>query len=159
MCGRTLHSHLEDELMNETKEAKLDTIYPKNCIHILRIDKDAFFLDVSKLVLMDMDNRFEIDNACSVDEALTKMKNKQYDVVVSDYEMPQKNGLQFLSELREQNNKIPFILFTGRRREEIDALNLEDISYFCKMGETETVYSELCQGIVNAVVHAKAILK
>ena len=42
-----------------------------------------------------------------------------YDVVVSDYEMPQKDGLQFLKELREQNNEIPFILFTGKGREEV----------------------------------------
>jgi DNA-binding response OmpR family regulator len=77
-------------------------------------------------MLLDLNSGFEIDWACCVDDGFKKLSIGNYDVVVSDYEMPQKNGLQFLKELREQNNKIPFILFTGKGREEIavKALNL-----------------------------------
>ena len=70
-------------------------------------------------MLMDLESSFDIDNACCVDEAFKKLSTGNYDVVVSDYEMPQKNGLEFLKELREQNNNIPFILFTGKGREEV----------------------------------------
>ncbi len=40
--------------------------------------------------------------------------------------MPGKSGLDFLKELRASGNDIPFILFTGKEREEvaIQALNL-----------------------------------
>ena len=93
---------------------------------------------------MDMGN-FEIDHACCVDEALKKISNGNYDVVISDYEMPQKDGLQFLKELRAQTNEIPFILFTGKGREEvaIKALNLGADAYINKQGDPETVYAEL----------------
>ena len=96
-----------------------------NVISVLHVDDDLSLLEISKQILMDM-GAFKIDHACSVDEAFNKLANENYDVVVSDYEMPTKNGLQFLKELREQKNDIPFILFTGKGREEviINALNL-----------------------------------
>ena len=91
-----------------------------------------------------------------MDEAFKKLLTKQYDVVVSDYEMPQKNGLQFLKELREGKNGLPFILFTGKGREEvaIEALNLGANRYLNKNGNPETVYGELCH-CINEVVRIK----
>ena len=62
-------------------------------------------------------NSLDIDNVRNPDEAFKKWATGHYTVVVSDYEMPQKNGLQFLKELREQKNKVPFTLFTGKGRE------------------------------------------
>ena len=48
--------------------------------------------ELTKLMLLDLDSSFEIDNACCVDEAFRKLAVGHYDVVVSDYEMPQKDG-------------------------------------------------------------------
>ena len=108
---------------------------------ILHVDDDPCILQVSK-DLLEMEDNFEVDSALSVDEAVKKMKAQSYDAVISDYEMPQKNGLQFLKELRQQKNEIPFILFTGKGREEvaINALNLGADGYINKIGDTETVY-------------------
>ena len=94
-------------------------------VHVLHVDDDEMFLDVSKEILQS-DNIFEVTSVLSVDEATNKLADKQYDVVVSDYEMPNKDGLVFLRELREHQNQVPFILFTGKSREEvtIKALNL-----------------------------------
>ena len=88
---------------------------------------------------------FEIDQAGCVDEALKKLSSEHYDIVVSDYGMPQKDGLQFLKELRESKDEIPFILFTGKGREDvaIQALNLGADGYHHKQGSPETVYGEL----------------
>jgi PAS domain S-box-containing protein len=124
----------------------------KSVIHVLHVDDDQSILEIAKLILMDMGN-FEIDHASCVDEAFKKLATGQYDIVISDYEMPQKDGLQFLKELREQKNGIPFVLFTGKGREEvaIKALNLGADGYFTKLGSPETVYGELCHGIRMAV--------
>ena len=80
---------------------------------------------------------------------LTKLAAKTYDLVVSDYEMPHKNGLDFLQELRQNKNLTPFILFTGKGREEIaiKALNLGADGYINKQGNPETVYGELAHAI------------
>jgi DNA-binding NtrC family response regulator len=91
----------------------------KKTIRVLHVDDDASLLEISKLMLLDLDKSFEIDHASSVDEGLSKLTSGCYDVVVSDYDMPLKNGLEFLQELRKQKNQIPFILFTGKGREEV----------------------------------------
>ena len=120
----------------------------KSVIYVLHVDDDPTILEISKIILLEMGN-FAIDHADSVDEAFKKLATGQYDVVISDYEMPQKNGLQFLKELREAKNGIPFILFTGKGREEvaIKALNLGADGYYNKQGNPETVYGELAHGI------------
>ena len=127
-------------------------VLKKSPIHVLHVDDDLTSLDISKQILGDM-GTFKIDSAYSVDEAFDKLANESYDVVISDYEMPLKNGLQFLQCLREQKNDIPFILFTGKGREEIvvKALNLGADRYVNKNGDPATVYFELAHAI-NAVV-------
>ena len=89
-----------------------------------------------------------------------KLQSQRYDVVVSDYEMPHKNGLDFLKELKEQKNPTPFILFTGKGREEVavEALNLGADGYYNKQGNPETVYGELAHGIRLAVTASKTKL-
>ena len=82
----------------------------KSDIRVLHVDDDLCLLETSKLILLD-ENNFEIDNVTSVLEAFKKMGQQNFDAVVSDYEMPVKNGLDFLKELRDQKNDIPFILF------------------------------------------------
>jgi len=125
----------------------------KNVIRVLHVDDDPSLQDITKLMLLDLDSSFEIDSACCVYDAFKKLSTEHYDVVVSDYEMPQKDGLQFLIELRKQNNRIPFILFTGKGREElaIKALNLGADGYHNKQGSPETVYGELAHAIVQLV--------
>jgi PAS domain S-box-containing protein len=96
-----------------------------------------------------MEGNFKVEDAISVDDAFRKMGQQTYDAIISDYEMPQKNGLDFLKELRQQKNEIPFILFTGKGREDVTmtALNLGADGYYDKHGSPETVYGELAYGI------------
>jgi PAS domain S-box-containing protein len=72
--------------------------------------------------------------------------------------MPHKNGLEFLKELREQGKEIPFILFTGKGREEvvIKAFNLGADQYINKHGSPETVYFELADAINKTVERKKS---
>jgi PAS domain S-box-containing protein len=122
----------------------------------LHVDDDPSMLELSKQILVDMGD-FEFDNACCVDEAFKKLATGYYDVIISDYEMPQRDGLDFLRELRKQKNEIPFVLFTGKGREEvaIKALNLGADGYHNKQGSTETVYGELAHNISAIVAHKR----
>ena len=121
-------------------------------IRVLYVDDDLGLLKVTKQCL-EMQAPVQVDIALSVEEAFKKLKNEKFDVIVSDYQMPGKDGLEFLRELREKGSRIPFIMFTGKGREEvaIKALNLGASLYLNKVGETETVYKELSHGITELV--------
>jgi len=124
----------------------------RKTIMVLHVDDDLGFLKVSNQILENT-GRFEVDTATSVEEAREKMEKHTYDIIVSDYQMPEKDGLQFLKELREAGNQIPFIIFTGKGREEvaINALNLGADQYLNKIGGPETVYTELEYAIRKTV--------
>ena len=129
----------------------------KSVIRVLHVDDDLCLLETSKMILCE-ENNFEIDDATSVSEALKKMELQKYDAVISDFEMPVKNGLDFLKELRDQRNDIPFILFTGKGREEVvvEALNLGADRYINKNGSPQTVYCELADAINKSVERKKS---
>ncbi|MBM4400735.1 MAG: PAS domain S-box protein, partial [Crenarchaeota archaeon] len=121
-------------------------------IRVLHVDDDAGFLAVAKQCLEEQ-RQFEVDTALSADEALKKLRDSEYDVVVTDYQMPGKNGLELLRELRQEGNDVPVILFTCKGKEEIaiEALNSGVYRYVGKEGNAEAAYAELKRSICNAV--------
>jgi PAS domain S-box-containing protein len=124
----------------------------KKLIRVLHVDDELGLLKVAKQCL-ELQGPFHVDTPCSVEEALNKLKEEEYDAVVSDYKMPGKDGLEFLETLRKNGNTIPFIMFTGKGREEIaiKALNLGADRYVNKTGDPETVYCELGHAIRTTV--------
>ncbi len=119
-------------------------------LRVLYVDNDDIFLKVSKRIL-EMDGKIKVETATNVYEAFEKLQKFHYDVVVSEYEMPGKNGLKFLEELKKNTQNTPFILFTRNGREvATKALNLGAFKYLNKYADPETVYPELASGIQQA---------
>jgi len=85
----------------------------RRLIRVLHVDDDSNLLRISKQ-FMEMEGPLQVDTALSVEEALEKLEKEKYDIVVSDYQMPEKDGLEFLKTLRSKGNAIPFIMFTGK---------------------------------------------
>ncbi len=126
-------------------------------IRVLHVDDEPGFLKATKQIL-EMQGNISVEMVLSVKEAQVKMQKEVFDVIVSDYQMPDKDALEFIRDLRENGNTIPFIVFTGRGREEVAivALNLGADGYFNKVGDPETVYGELVHGIRHAVEGKRA---
>ena len=122
--------------------------YELNSIRILHVDDEEFFLEASNTLLKkDYLHKFNIDMITfrSVKPALELLKREDVDVIISDYQMPDVDGLEFLSILREANNNTPFIILTGRGREEvvIKALNLGADYYIQKGLDINLLFTEL----------------
>jgi PAS domain S-box-containing protein len=129
----------------------------KKPIRVLHVDDESSLLRIAKQCL-EMQGSFLVDTASSVEEASEKLKKETYDAVVCDYKMPGKDGLEFLKELRQSGNTIPFLIFTGKGREEvaIRALNLGADQYLYKSGDPETVYCELAYAIRRTAERKRA---
>jgi len=125
-------------------------------IKLLLVDDESIHLDLSSEFLSKEDEKFDIDIATSAEEALDLIEEKEYDCIVSDYQMPSIDGLEFLERVRnELDMNIPFILFTGKGREEvaIEALNLGADRYLEKGGDPQSQFKELAHTIKQEVRH------
>jgi|SRR5208337_3927002 len=126
-------------------------------ISVLYVDDDPAFLDLCKLFL-ERTNEFTVITASSVSGALDLLKSNGIQAIVSDYQMPEMDGIGFLKLVRATDNDIPFIMFTGKGREEIAILAFEFGAdfYVQKGGAAKPQFAELMHKIKAAVEHRRA---
>ncbi|MBN1195681.1 MAG: PAS domain S-box protein [Methanomicrobiaceae archaeon] len=126
-------------------------------IRVLYVDDEPALLDIARLFL-EKEGTFAVDTLTSATEALTCIPTEQYDAIISDYLMPDMDGIEFLQQVRRSGNGIPFILFTGRGREEvvIEAINSGADFYIQKGGDPKSQFAELGHKIRQAVKRSRA---
>ncbi len=120
-------------------------------LSILYVDDDPVLRDLTRLFL-ERDGDIRVDVAPDVTSGLHLLCTCGYDAIVSDYEMPLRSGISFLQEIRSNGERIPFILFTGRGREDvaIAALN-SGADFYLQKGGGSCQYTELLHMIRTAV--------
>ncbi|MFA4823520.1 MAG: PAS domain S-box protein [Methanoregula sp.] len=121
-------------------------------LSVLYVDDEPDLLEIGKLFL-EQSGEYSIDTSVSAADALVRLEQKKYDAIVSDYQMPVMNGIKFLQAVRNRGDQIPFIIFTGRGREDviIEALNSGVDFYLQKGGEPKAQFAELINIIRKAV--------
>jgi len=125
----------------------------QNMIKILHVDDEPDFLKLTKDILETGNKKFSVETVTSVEEGLELLRSGKYDVVISDYKMHGLDGLRFLQNLRQSGSQIPFIIFTGKGREEvaIEALNRGANYYLQKGGDIKSLYGTLAHAIKEVV--------
>jgi PAS domain S-box-containing protein len=113
-------------------------------IKILVVDDEP---DICALVKDNLDRTGDIavDTCQSVSEARKALANGHYDAIISDFKMPEEDGITFLKWLRGKNDRIPFIMLTGKGREDvvIEALNNGADAYLIKGDNPGSLFAEL----------------
>lgn len=134
----------------------IDDTEPRG-ITVLYVDDEPVLLEPTKISL-EKKKGFFVDTAGSAKEALEKITARTYDVIVSDYQMPEMDGIQLLRKLRGENNDIPFIIFTGKGREEavIEAYNAGADFYLAKGGNPRAMFLDLANKIRQIVNRKRA---
>ncbi len=126
-------------------------------LRVLYVDDETALLELAKLFL-EKGDLFFVDTVTSPGVALDKLNSELYDAIISDYQMPEMDGITFLKQLKGTGDATPFIIFTGRGREEvvIEALNEGADFYLQKGGEPRSQFAELSNKIRYAVTRRQA---
>ncbi|HWQ66628.1 MAG TPA: PAS domain S-box protein [Methanospirillum sp.] len=127
-------------------------------IYVLYVDDDEDLLAISNKFLTRPGD-ITVSGISCAEEAITLLKDTRYDVIISDYELPGMDGIAFLKYLKGQGDTTPFILFTGKSREDIaiEALNNGAAFYLQKGEAVKAIFTELEGKIRSAVAHRRAI--
>ncbi len=123
-------------------------------IGVLHVDDDPTLGELVVEFLQRNDERLTVNTVSSAGAGLERLDRDPdpIDCIVSDYDMPGQNGIEFLEAVRETHPDLPFILFTGKGSEEVasDAIASDATDYLQKeMGSEQ--YELLANRIVNAV--------
>jgi DNA-binding NarL/FixJ family response regulator len=115
-------------------------------VKVLLMDDEEYIAEMASEFL-SMDGDIEVETVSVSMEGLKRCSAEPlpYDVIISDYQMPMMDGIQLLKKLRAEGVDAPFILFTGRGREEvvIEALNSGADFYLQKGGNPSALFGEL----------------
>jgi CheY-like chemotaxis protein len=83
-------------------------------IHLLHVDDEPDFADLVATFLEREDSRFTVETVTSASDGLDRLADTTFDCIISDYDMPGQNGIEFLETVREEYPDLPFILYTGK---------------------------------------------
>lgn len=125
---------------------------------ILYVDDDPALLDVGRIYL-ERSGALAVETVLSGREALGLLGEGTFDAVIADYQMPEMDGIELLKKIRQQFHDLPFILFTGRGREEvvIEALNHGADGYIQKGGDPRSQFAEVEHQVVQAIERRQAV--
>ena len=82
--------------------------------NFLVVDDDKLVRDSIEEMLLT--NHYNVDLANDGNQAINMFKKKDYDVVITDIIMPEKEGFETISELRKINEHIKIIAISGGAR-------------------------------------------
>lgn len=79
--------------------------------HILVVDDETEIRDSLRVVLEDCG--YESTTAETGKEAIDKLKEKEFDLVITDIRMPEMGGLDVIEKLRSLDNEVPVLIITA----------------------------------------------
>jgi DNA-binding NtrC family response regulator len=83
----------------------------KKNISILVVDDEEMLRDILAGILAK--EGYTIDMAENGEDALEKLRNKRYDLLISDIKMPRMNGFELLKIAKKENPDIGVIMMTA----------------------------------------------
>lgn len=93
----------------------------------------------------------DVDQACDGREAVAAVQKADYGLVLMDWNMPVKEGIDALRDIRALGKEMPIIMITteAERPRIVEALKLGATSYFRKPFDPDLIASRIKQVLAN----------
>lgn len=97
-------------------------------------------------------------------EAIDKLKHENFDIILMDYQMPNKNGLEVLNDLRKNNIETKVIIMTAHGTVDIavDSMKLGAVDFISKpftIDKVKAIVKEFINKDVNFIIGERSINK
>jgi len=96
---------------------------------IVIVDDEEMVL-TSLSSFLSLETGYHVKTFLSANEALTCIKENSVDLVVSDYLMPEMDGISFLAEVKKLHPEVPRIILTGYADKENAIKAINDVGLF-----------------------------
>lgn len=126
-------------------------------VTVLHVDDEPGLCDLVATFLEREHEWLSVETAKDAESGLDRVRSGGIDCVISDYDMPGLDGLDFLREVRAEYPALPFILYTGKGSEEIasEAISAGVDDYLQKEMHTDQ-YTVLANRVRNVVERQRA---
>ncbi|WP_132058867.1 response regulator [Halorussus amylolyticus] len=123
---------------------------------VLHVEDNDFFAKVTAEILSD-EYGIRVHTIEGASPALDLLETECFDCIVSDYEMPGMDGLEFLDAVRERDTDVPFILLTGGGSERIASRAISaGVTDYLQKGSGKEQFAVLANRINNAITRRQA---
>ncbi|MCP4136366.1 MAG: diguanylate cyclase [bacterium] len=124
-----------------------------NSIRVLFVDDDRITRIAISRVLAKKNPAFSFDEAHTGAIALEKLQEHDYDCVILDYVLPDRNGLEVLKEIISKEIEVPVIMLTGQGDEMTAVQALKDGAYDY-LPKSILFTGEYSKILTSAILHA-----
>ena len=125
---------------------------------ILLTSRETEFVETVTTNLEERTGRFAITTVPSASDGLDALRTDRFDCIVSAYDLPGTNGIEFLETVRESYQDLPFVLCPSDGSEAIaaDAIGAGVTDYLPR-DDSAAQQTALGQTIADAVTHADTV--
>lgn len=121
-------------------------------IDVLVVDEDPDVLELTGTFLERESDRISVETEASAIAAIERIDDREFDCIVSDFRMPEMNGLELFETVDEEYPDLPFFLFSAAAdSEEGERAREAGVDDFVQKGVGTDHYTELAELIEDAV--------
>lgn len=127
-------------------------------LNILYIeDEENIKLNVKKTLLLFSDNIFDAEDIVSAKKILLE---KRIDIILSDINLPDKSGIDFIKEIRQIDKKIPVIILSAYTDKNflLEATKLKLIDYLTKPIDFKSLHQALNKCVDEILDNSRYII-
>jgi two-component system invasion response regulator UvrY len=114
-------------------------------LRVLCVDDHAIFRQGVRQILLDYDRQMTIGEAATAEAAIKSTREARWDAVILDLSLPDRSGLQLLTELKRERPDLPVIVLSMHGEDEyaVRALRNGASAYVTKESAPEELITAL----------------